>query len=255
MIHTDTFTVNSFQVDGKNRVTPAVLFGMMQECASLYCLENNIGIDDLAKKSLTWMLARQYVKFSAFPSWRSLVTVETWPRSKTGLRALRDYLVTDEAGNEVARSVTNWMLIDTKSRRLCKVDETISHITVVEKSVMPDNFKIKVDKPGDDEGGGRLGTLFRVRASDFDINSHVNNLCYIRWALDTLSYDFYKSNTLSEIYAEFIEEISSETDIESTVVPLPDTGESSFYHELRNMESGHIVFRGRTTWKEGDLDS
>ncbi|MDX9801995.1 MAG: thioesterase [Spirochaetia bacterium] len=255
MIHKDTFTVNSFQVDGKNKATPAVLFGMMQESASLYCLENNIGIDDLARNNLTWMLARQYVKFSCFPSWRSSVTVETWPRNKTGIRALRDYLVTDETGKEVARSVTNWMLIDTKTRRLCKIDDTIRNLTAVEKSVMADNFKIKIEKPSEVSGGeaGRHHDVFRVRASDFDINSHVNNICYIRWALDTLPLDFHKNNTLSEIYAEFIEEISSEIEVEASVLPLPyrETEGHSFYHELKNMESGHIVFRGHTSWNAG----
>ncbi len=243
MIHTDTFTVNSFQVDVANRVTPVVLFGMMQESASRYCLDNKISIEHLSKNNLTWMLARQYVKFTKFPSWRESVTVETWPRNKTGLRALRDFMVTDENGDEVARSVTNWMLIDTRTRRLCKVDETVKDLVMVEKSVMESDFRIKVDKID----GEKITTLFQVRASDFDVNSHVNNISYIRWVLDTVPYAFQKGHSLSEITAEFVEEISSEAGIESSAW----TDGVRFYHELRNTDTERVVFRGLSVWQTG----
>lgn len=240
MIHKESFSVYTFQVDGANRVTPPVLFGMMQESASRYCFDNEISIEFLSGKNLTWMLAKQYVRFSSFPSWRDSVIVETWPRNKTGIRALRDFMVTDGSGREVARSVTNWMLIDTSTKRLCKIDDTVKHLVQVDKSVMEENFRIKVEK----HGGEESGAVFRVRESDFDVNSHVNNICYIRWMLDTVPSDFRKANVISEITAEFIEEISSETDVESFAF----RDGQRFYHELLNRNTGNTVFRGSSSW-------
>jgi acyl-ACP thioesterase len=187
------------------------------------------------------MLAKQYVKFSKYPKWMTKITVETWPRNKTGLRALRDFLLKDENGEEIARSVTNWMLIDINTRRLCKIDETIKNFPITEKSVMDDNFKIKVEKID----GEKLTSIFKVRPSDFDMNKHVTSICYIRWALDSVPFEYNKTNFLSEMYAEYVEEIPGEADIESTIF----MNNCKFYHELKNLQTGRIVFRCQTEWQ------
>ena len=241
MKHSDTFIINSFDVDITKLVTPVALCAVMQETASRQCVDIGISVDDLAKYNQTWMLARQYVKFSGYPSWRSSVTVETWPRNRTGLRALRDFIIKNEKGEEIATSVTNWMLIDVNTRRLCKIDELGKNIEVTEESVMPEDFKIKVEK----SDGEKITALFRSRSSDFDMNAHVTSTCYIKWILDTVPFEFHKTHSVAELYAEYIEEISSEVDVESVAYMK----ENSFYHELKNLQTDRIVFRGQTTWR------
>ena len=241
MKYRDTFAINSFDVDMTGLATPVMLCAVMQETASRQCVDNNISIDHLAKYNQTWMLAKQYVKFSNYPAWRSVITAETWPRNKTGLRALRDFIIKDEKGREIAISVTNWMLIDIAARRLCKIDETIKHIEITEETVMPEDFKIKVEK----FDGEKITTIFRVRPCDFDMNLHVTSTSYIKWALDTVPLEFHKTHSVSELYAEYIEEISAETDVESIAYKK----ENSFYHELKNLQTERIVFKGQTAWQ------
>ncbi len=241
MKHKDFFTINSFDVDITSHATPVVLCAVMQEAASRQCADLGISIDELSRQNMTWMLAKQYVKFSGYPAWRSIITVETWPRNKTGLRALRDFIIKDQQGREIARSVTNWMLIDINTRRLCKLDETIKHISIIEETVMHEDFKIKVEK----FDGEKISAIFHVRSSDFDMNAHVTSTCYIKWSLDTVPFEFHKTHFVSELYAEYIEEISSEVDVESDIY----INGNLFYHELKNKETGRIVFRGQTAWQ------
>ncbi|MCL2480606.1 MAG: thioesterase [Spirochaetaceae bacterium] len=241
MKYKETFIVNSFDVDMTKLATPTMICAIMQESASRQCIDIGISVADLAKYNQTWMLAKQYVKFSTYPAWRSSITVETWPRNKTGLRALRDFFLKDEKGMEVARSVTNWMLIDVNTRRLCKIDEVVKDLPIAEESVMPEDFKIKVEK----FEGNKITATFKARPSDFDMNSHVTSLSYIKWILDTVPFEFHRTKYVSELYAEYVEEISSEVDIES----IAYMKESSFYHELKNLQTERIVFRGQTTWQ------
>ncbi|MCL2792323.1 MAG: thioesterase [Spirochaetaceae bacterium] len=242
MKYRETFIINSFDVDMTKLATPVMLCAVMQETASRQCVDIGISVDDLAKYNQTWMLAKQYIKFSGFPSWRSSIIVETWPRNKTGLRALRDCIIKNEKEEEIAKSVTNWMLIDVNTRRLCKIDETIKHIAITEESVMSEDFKIKVEK----FDGEKIITIFKARPSDFDMNAHVTSTCYIKWVLDTVPLEFHKKHYVSELYAEYVEEISSEVDVES-IAYMKD---NSFYHELKNLQTERIVFRGRTTWQK-----
>ena len=241
MKYSDTFIINSFNVDITGMATPAVLCAIMQETASRQCVDLGISIDELAKHNQTWMLAKQYVKFLKYPAWRSSITAETWPRNKTGLRALRDFVIKDENGQEIASSVTNWMLIDVSTRRLCKIDETIKNISITEESVMPEDFKIKVEK----SEGEKSTAIFRVRPSDFDMNAHVTSTCYIKWILDTVPFEFHKTHSVSELYAEYVEEISSEVEVHS----IAYMKENGFYHELINMQTERVVFRGQTAWQ------
>jgi len=241
MKYRETFIVNSFDADISKLATTTMLCAIMQESASRQCVDIGISVDDLGKYGQTWMLAKQYIKFLRYPAWRSTITVETWPRNKTGLRALRDYILKDEKGEEVARSVTNWMLIDVNTRRLCKIDEVVKNLETAEESVMPENFKIKVEK----FDGNKIIASFRARPSDFDMNAHVTATCYIKWILDTVPFEFHKTHFVTELYAEYLEEISSEIDIES----IAYMKENSFYHELKNVQTGRIVFRGQTTWQ------
>ncbi|MCL2295139.1 MAG: thioesterase [Spirochaetes bacterium] len=241
MKYRDVFTINSFDVGTTGFATPVVLCAIMQETASRQCSDLGISIADLAKHNLTWMLARQYVKFSNYPAWRSVVTSETWPRNKTGIRALRDFILKDEEGRELAKSVTNWMLIDLNTRRLCKTDEILNDIAITEESIMPEDFKIRVEK----FDGEKTTAIFRVGAYDFDMNAHVTSMCYIKWILNTVPLEFHKTHSLSELSAEYIEEVSSEVDIESVAYRK----DNIFYHELKNMETEKIVFRGQTAWQ------
>lgn len=261
----DIFTVNSFETDFKNRISPVYLCGMMMESASRFCEEEKISIADLSKKNITWMMAKQYIKFSSFPKWLNTVTVETWPRNKTGLKALRDFIITDEEGQEVARSVSYWILVNTVTKRLCKLEDQINCVKPVEESVMPDSFKIKVDIPSKEaEFAEKFTGTFVVRHSDIDLNYHVNSSVYIRWVLDTLPSYFHNQYKLAEISSEYMEEItatmlndsentvtdlSEQESIESTAMLVAEQDGKKFYHELKNIKTGRVVFRAQTLWQ------
>jgi medium-chain acyl-[acyl-carrier-protein] hydrolase len=241
MKYKDNFTINTFDTDTAGFATPVALCAVMQETASRQCADVGISMADLAKYNKTWMLAKQYVKFLSYPAWRNIITTETWPRNKTGLRAIRDFIIKSEDGKEIVKSVTKWMLIDVETRRLIKTDEVLNNITITEESVMPEDFKIRVEK----FDGERITTTLRSRPYDFDINAHVTSMCYIKWILDTIPLEFHKTHSVSELYAEYIEEISYEVDVESVAYRK----NNSFYHELKNMETDRIVFRGQTAWQ------
>ena len=241
MIHEEKYTVKTYQVDMRNRIAPAAVFGMMQESASIYCLNEKISLEYLNPKGLTWMLLKQHVRFQSYPQWNSVLNVKTWPRNKNGLRALRDYLVTDEQGNCVAESVTNWVLIDTASKKLVKIDDVVKNIQAVEESVFESNFKIRIDK----HGGEHYSSQYNVKYSDIDINLHVNNLSYIKWCLDAVPFSYQTEHILKEFTIEYMQEIGGEISVTADVYKRED----SFYHELKRGDNGEAVCRAQTAWQ------
>ncbi len=242
MIYKDSFTVTSFQMDMYGKVTVPVLCGMMQETASRYCYENSISLSHLNSKNLTWMIVRQYVEFSGYPGWMDKINVSTWPRNKKGLRALRDYIVTDADGGILAKSTTTWILIDTVTKRPVRINETVDHIEALEDEKAFETEKsVKIDFPDIPFSGKD----FNVRYSDLDLNGHVNNIKYIEWCLDSVPAEFQKSNIVENLSIEFMQE----TYADDTVSVKTAFQDGCFYHELVNMSSGETVCRAAMNWK------
>lgn len=247
MVYQENFKVAACQVDMNNRATASALCSFMQEAASVYCLNEGISIEDLKPAGLTWMLLKQYVIFDYLPPWNTVLTVKTWPRNITGLRALRDYSVTDSGGNSVARSVANWVLIDVDTRKLVKIDKVVKHLKAVEESAVSSAHRIKIEK----QTGRKSNVLFKAGYSDIDINHHVNNISYIRWCLDTIPLNYQKENILNDFSVEYIEEIEEDIYVSSDAYINSNT----FYHELKRKDTGGMVCRASSTWKgvqEGD---
>ncbi len=242
MIYNESFTVTTFQIDVMGRITVPVLCGLMQETASRFCFENGISLEHLNRRNLTWMIIKQYVEFGHFPGWRDTINVSTWPRTKKGLKALRDYSVTDSSGNTVAKSVTNWVLLDTDTKRPVKVDETVKHLDLHEKSVFESDMKIRVELP-DMEYEKKM---FHVRYSDLDINGHVNNIKYIEWCLDSVPADFQKDHIVKKLSIEFIQETYADNEVKVKTA----FSENESFFELVNLSTGQTVCRAVISWRE-----
>ena len=243
MIYKDNYTVTTYQVDINGRATVPALCGMMQESASRYCYENGISLEHLNPKNLTWMIIKQYVEFDNYPGWLDRVNVSTWPRTKSGIRALRDYLVTDSSGKIIAKSVTNWVLLDTVTKRPVRVDDTINHIHVEDnETVFTEEKKIRVDLPD----SAYNDKEFNVRYSDLDINGHVNNIKYIEWCLDSVPADFQKEHIVENLSIEFIQE----TYADNTVKVRTAFSETESFHELINLTTGQTVCKASMAWKK-----
>ena len=242
MIYNDSYTVTTYQVDINGRVTVPVICSMMQETASRYCFENKISLEHLNPKNLTWMIIKQYVEFESYPGWLDRINVSTWPRSLKGLKALRDYSVTDEEGGLIARSSTNWVMLNTETKRPVKLGDEVSHLVTVDKAVFNNDVKIQVDLP-DTEYDKKM---FHVRYSDLDINGHVNNIKYIEWCLDSVSSDFQKSHTVKNLSIEFMQETYADDEVK---VRTAFAGCRSFF-ELVNLSTGNTVCKAVMEWKD-----
>ena len=242
MIHNERYTVTTYQVDINGRVTVPVLCGMMQETASRYCYENEISLEHLNKRNLTWMIIKQYVEFENFPGWLDKINVSTWPRSVKGLRALRDYSLTDERENLIAKSTTDWVMLNTETRRPVKIDEEAKNLVSVDKSVFESEIRINVKLPECEYQEKH----FNVRYSDLDINGHVNNIKYIEWCLDSVPADFQKLHTVKNLAVEFIQETYADDEV---MAKTAFSGDTTFF-ELVNLTSGQTICKVSMDWKE-----
>lgn len=180
--YSEQFKIRSNEVDTNGNARLQSICNLLQEVAGNHALKLNFDISQLMEKDLTWVLHRLHIVMDQMPKWRETITIKTWPSSGDTLRAYRDFQILDEDDNEIGRSLSYWLMLNTNSRRPVRMPQEVLNMA-------PKKVEHVLDIKSD-----RLSALdestdskeFSVRRSDLDLNNHVNNVQYIGWALETL---------------------------------------------------------------------
>jgi acyl-ACP thioesterase len=230
----ETFKIRASEIDFNQRATLPAICNLLQEVAGNHARELEFDITDLQKDKLTWVLHRIHVQMDRFPEWRETITIKTWPSSGDGLRAYRDFLIIDENGNIIGKSLSYWLIMNIKSRRPARIPKKIlemapenaNHVLPVTDATFP-----KIDQPDYLEE-------FQVRKTDLDLNRHVNNVHFIEWALASLPNDA----TVNEIDIQFTaESVLGDTDIVEVKEQSANSSKKYFNYQIRRASDDKVL--------------
>lgn len=194
-------TVSPVAVDAFDRLKPSRLLEYIQNISGDHSAILGADQNHLMDKNLFWAVIRHRVQITRLPHSGETLRMETWPMPTTRTAYPRSTIAYDEAGNECFRSISLWILMDSRSRAL----------------VLP-------GKSGVEVGGLLRGTELRapssllpqkmgklqertVRYTDLDINGHMNNCRYLDWVEDLLPSVFHQRHALREFTLCYMSEI------------------------------------------------
>ncbi len=198
-IWTEVFTVRAFEAGPAGTLTIQSLCNYLQEAAGNHAHALGVSVDQLQVKKLTWMLSRLHVKVDRYPAWRDTVFIDTWPSGHNGLYATREFRVYTEAGDQVARGTSAWLLIDLTRRRPIRMPDFIDQLALPDQPrAIPDPFMRM--KPLEN---ATLQRHFEVRFSDLDLNKHANNVSIINWAIESVPPAIHQNQRLSTLEVFF----------------------------------------------------
>jgi len=194
-----------------------VLAGVLGRAAGAHATHLGLGLDALSKHNLTWMLSRFLVRVTRTPAPGEALSVTTWPSGIAGFLALRDFLVRDQQGHEIARGTSAWFLIDLTGRRPVRPDPHIGHLCIQERVV---ESLERIDEPIPNE----WEQAFDVRPDDIDRNNHVTFSSYIRWVETALRQTRGARGAVREFGINYIAEVflGESVRVEGGFRPLPD---------------------------------
>ena len=195
-----TFHINDHHSDRYGRLKPGSLLYFIQEVAGIHGASLGVDHETLAKKNLFWAILRTRVQITRLPQNGENITLKTWPMPATRVAYPRSVVAFDEAGNEIFRGISIWVLMDMTSRAM----------------VLPG--KSGVSLAGSIQGGELAipGSLVprtmenmdsrAVRFTDLDVNGHMNNTKYFEWIWDLLPSQFHQDNPLRELVICYLSE-------------------------------------------------
>lgn len=135
----------------------------------------------LTRYNAVWMIVRTYLHFDIPPDAALPLTIRTWTRGLSRAMVCRDFDLIQN-GTVIGEAVQAWVLADVTERRLCNMAKMPEIVNTARPT------QVKTIKPGKPVCCHELTTYAPLvpGADDLDVNGHVNNVAYLRLALQAL---------------------------------------------------------------------
>ena len=167
--------------DGRLRLGAA--FDLMQDIADVHASLLGVGIHDLRRLGITWVLSRLMICFDDLPLCTDSIRMKTWPSGVHRLFAMRQFELSAPAtGQRIARASSYWLMLKLSNLRPVSPDDVTG------------SFPSNPDKPIFFEDWGKLDPVpgtdpirTDIGQSKIDYNNHVNNAHYPLFAQDWLA--------------------------------------------------------------------
>jgi acyl-ACP thioesterase len=204
--------VSSYEANANHNLRPAALMDMMQEAAGRDASTLGFGYEEMITANAAWVLSRMKIVFNTYPKWRDEVVLKTWHKGANRIFYLRDFLLEDPQGNNLACATTSWLIIDLSSRRMVRNSTLAENFDSTSLGDAIQDQAEKVAIPKDIEMEHIL--THKVVWSDIDTNGHVNNVKYAVWAMDIVDYEDASHKPLREMLINFDAEVLPGQEVE-----------------------------------------
>ena len=201
--YAEELTLKTRDCDLTGAWRPGALLEAMQETATTHAELLGVGRHALLNQGLAWVVTRLELEMDRYPLLQQRVTVETWPMPMRRWFFPRYFVCRDEAGQEIGRAATLWVLLNLDSRQMARSESVAA--------LMPDNRDLPaplgLPAPVTEVSGTLQEGLIRPAYTDLDPNCHVNNARYADWACNALGAETLGRQELSHLVISFAHEV------------------------------------------------
>ena len=185
---------------------PSSVLDLFQTVAGEHANLLGCGFNDLIKNGLIWVVVKTRYEIINEPPLFSKVKVKTWPLPPSRISFHREYLIENEIGEPLIKGSSDWVVVDSKSRKLASAKEVYPDMEFYTKKMFEDKSPRIPDFDASDNG-----YIVVPRFSQLDMNNHVNNTKYLNYALDAA--DISDKDKISTTQIEFKHEVVANTEL------------------------------------------
>lgn len=174
------------EVDAEKHLTFTSLINYFQDCTIFQSESLGAGFDYLEPRHKCWVLSSWQVIIHRLPKFGEKILIGTWPYGFSALSGDRNFVLQNEAGENLVVANSFWVFTDTETGRPAKLDPDYVALYPMEPALSMEYAPRKIALPEE----YTEKSAFTVNKHHLDTNHHVNNAQYIRMAEDYLPSDF-----------------------------------------------------------------
>ena len=170
---------------GETLSLPNIL-NYFQDCSTFQSEELGVGLAYLEKQRKAWVLYSWQVEVKRYLSLGEELQVCTFASDFSGMYGSRNFLMKDGTGVEVAKANSLWVYMDLVGKRPTRPQAREIALYGIEEPLDMENVSRKIVVPKECE---EKQPHF-VRRDQIDTNHHVNNVQYVKMAMEELPLDY-----------------------------------------------------------------
>ena len=196
------YRVEPQDVDFTLRATVASLGSAILNTAGIDAYGKGFGVDVLNAANHSWVLSRLAMEFDTRPEQYTDYTIATWISDYGRVLSTRNFTLTDAAGRQFGRAVSQGAMIDLRSRTAVDLSWGGDAQTDASAAGPP-----PAERPRKTRGVHPTRTSeHRVVYGDIDFNRHVNTMRYIEMMLDMLPVELLTLDAPLRLDIHFLHE-------------------------------------------------
>lgn len=211
MLYKETYQPRVSDYDRDGKMSYEAILQILETAGSHHSDRAGDNVIDGSQNGVAWILTDWRVRIIRRTDSKEELHITTWVRGKAPASTVfRDFILTDDNGNEVIRAEAKFALLDLAVGKLTRISEELFASYQPEDKSVFDTAAPRLRAPAE---YGFEQTII-LRRSDIDFNSHVHNTRYVDFALEALPSSIYAKNNICEfriVYMKPIKEDSAVT--------------------------------------------
>lgn len=171
------------ECDEQGNLSLLALVNYLQDCTTFHSESIGRGVEYMKERGIAWLIATWQIEIDRLPRFCDQITVGTWCHSMSRTLASRNFVIRDEAGNDLVRADSQWFIYDFVAGRPQRIsDDQLVYLADEPPLPMPRTLR-KIALPGE----GTKAPQIVVGEQHLDSNRHVNNAQYLGMARSAIA--------------------------------------------------------------------
>ena len=205
MIYKEKFKIGLKDVWAKDEVSNIAILEYLEDVAAYHSDSVGIGVNTTDETHLNWLLLDWELEVLKRPRYGQVLDIHTWSRGIEKFYAFRDFEVYDEENNLCAIATSKWLLVDSKTEKIARVEPEIAdrYQSETEKAVFKEEKIKKIKEPNEYV----REVTYTTRRRDIDVIGHMHNLNYLYLAYEALPEEEYNKRPFNHVRIQYKNQI------------------------------------------------
>ena len=182
-------------MDASLRMTIPAILDCFQDAAIFEAENGRITMEYLYDRHIVWMLSSWQIVIDRRPGLNERIRIATSPYDFKGFLGYRNFTLTGGEGDLIVRAASIWTLVDIEKHCPAKLTPEMQDAYEMAPKLAMEYAPRKIVLLGD----GEEQEHFKVRKYQIDSNQHMNNVEYVRLAMEMIPEEV----TIRELRVEY----------------------------------------------------